>query len=109
MKGTKLWQAAGSPIIQGRSRRQRPFWQQWLPAWIAAVAAVVWWVFFGPSASGGSAPVVAGVVVGAFLGAAAGVAIARVMGWRFPSVWGVIVGTGGAAALFSLVAPLLRA
>lgn len=26
MRGTKLWQQAGSPIIQGRSRTAKPFW-----------------------------------------------------------------------------------
>lgn len=38
MKGTKLWQDTGSPLISGRSRRQRPIWQHWL------LAALVSWV-----------------------------------------------------------------
>jgi hypothetical protein len=29
-RGTKLFQAPGSPLIQGRSRAQRPLWQPYL-------------------------------------------------------------------------------
>lgn len=37
MKGTKLWVEAGSPLIQGRSRRERPFWRDWLLACAGAI------------------------------------------------------------------------
>jgi len=30
VKGTRLWKPAGSPLIQGRSRRERPFAFDWL-------------------------------------------------------------------------------
>ncbi len=38
MRGTKLWQQAGSPIIQGRSRTEHQFWQDWLGAMGLALA-----------------------------------------------------------------------
>lgn len=41
MKGTKLWQAAGSPIIQGRSRTDRSFLAVWIPSAIAALCLIV--------------------------------------------------------------------
>ena len=41
MKGTKLWQAPGSPIIQGRSRTERPFWERWLGGVVGAEAIVL--------------------------------------------------------------------
>lgn len=40
MKGTKLWQAPGSPVIQGQSRNRRPFLNVWLLS-VAAAAGVL--------------------------------------------------------------------
>jgi predicted MFS family arabinose efflux permease len=99
VKGTKLWQAAGSPIIQGRSRRQRPSWQQWLPAWVAALAFVAGLVYLAPATSSGSPWAVASGVLGALLGAVVGVEVTRAMGWRFPFLWGAVLGVCGAAVL----------
>lgn len=109
MKGTKLWQAAGSPIIQGRSRRQRPSWQEWLPAWIISISLLVWYVLSHSALSAASWWAMAGGVVGAFLGAVVGVFVARAMGWRFPWIWGAIIGVAGAAALLPLAANLVSA
>ena len=109
MKGTKLWQAAGSPIIQGPSRRQRPSWQQWLPAGIISAAVVTGLVLLVPAVSGGSPWPVAIGVFGAFLGAIVGVEVTRAMGWRFPLLWGAAIGLGGAAVLLALSAKLLPA
>jgi hypothetical protein len=38
VKGTKLWQGTGSPLIEGRSRQVKPFWQPWLVAALLATA-----------------------------------------------------------------------
>jgi len=108
VKGTKLWQAAGSPIIQGRSRRQRPAWQQWVPAWALAAALVGAILYIAPGVAGGSRWAPLGDVVGALVGAVIGVEVTRAMGWRFPLIWGAIVGIAAsvvgiavAAAVFS--------
>lgn len=39
MKGTRLWQDTGSPLISGHSRRQRPFWRDWMQATAVGFAA----------------------------------------------------------------------
>lgn len=44
MKGTKLWTEAGSPLIQGRSRMQRPLSRDWLATALGA------WMIAGPLA-----------------------------------------------------------
>jgi len=36
VKGTKLWQEAGSPVIQGQSRYRRPFLNVWVRAALLA-------------------------------------------------------------------------
>jgi len=108
LKGTKLWQSPGSPIIQGRSRRQRPAWQQWLPAvLVAALVAVA--LLYASSWPGGTplhyAVAIAGVVLGAFLG----VRLTRAMGWRFALLWGSVAGVLCAAVLVSVAAALFSA
>jgi len=107
VKGTKLWQAAGSPIIQGRSRRQRPSWQLWLPAWLVSAAFVAGLVILAPAVSGGFPWAAAWGIVGGLFGALAGVEVTRAMGWRFPLLWGAVIGIGGATALLALSAALL--
>jgi len=37
-RGTKLFQAPGSPLIQGRSRTQRPWWQPYAAAVVIGLA-----------------------------------------------------------------------
>jgi hypothetical protein len=109
LKGTKLWQAPGSPIIQGRSRNQRPSWQQWLPAGLVSAAIAVGYVYVSASRSGGSPWLFAGAIVGAFLGALLGVRFTRSMAWRFPAAWGVVAGVAGAALVVVLGANILGA
>lgn len=41
MKGTKLWQEAGSPVIQGQSRYRRPFLNVWLRSALLASATLI--------------------------------------------------------------------
>jgi hypothetical protein len=109
VKGTKLWQAAGSPIIQGQSRRQRPAWQQWLPAWVVVSACVLGLLYAVPALAGSSPWVLPGALVGGLLGAVIGVGVARSMGWRFSLLWGAILGVVGAAALLALAVAVLPA
>ena len=108
MKGTKLWQAPGSPIIQGRSRRQRPAWQQWLPASIISGLAATALVY--GSEWPGDTPLhyVLGIV-GAVLGAYLGVRLSRAMGWRFPLLWGSVAGIMSAAVLVTVAAAIFSA
>ncbi|MDZ4169550.1 MAG: hypothetical protein U1E26_07830 [Coriobacteriia bacterium] len=40
MRGTRLWQAAGSPLIQGRSRAFVPYWRHFVFA-LAACGVIV--------------------------------------------------------------------
>jgi len=108
VKGTQLWQEAGSPIIRGRSRRARPFWQPWLAASALAVVALA--AALAPRVIGqasqstaqlaGSALIGAGAIPGALVGAAVGVWIARSAGWRAAWAYGVIGGVvlGGLSA-----------
>jgi tetrahydromethanopterin S-methyltransferase subunit C len=109
VKGTKLWQAAGSPIIQGQSRRQRPSWQQWLPAWAVVSACAVGLLYAYPALAGGAPWPLPSAIVGGLLGAVIGVEVARSMGWRFPLLWGAILGLVGAAALMALAVTVLPA
>jgi hypothetical protein len=109
LKGTKLWQAPGSPIIQGRSRNQRPSWQQWLPAGLVSTAIVVGYLFVSSPQSGGSPWLVAGAIAGAFLGALLGVRFTRSMAWRFPAAWGAVAGVAGAVLVVVLSANILGA
>ena len=41
MKGTKLWQEAGSPVIQGQSRYRLPFLNVWLRSALLASATLI--------------------------------------------------------------------
>lgn len=97
MKGTQLWQEAGSPIIHGRSRRLRPFWQTWgLSAILSAIllAAAEWWVR-GGSAGATTQGVSTGLVLGlpgAILGSASATWIARSASWRWPWAYGLLGG-----------------
>ena len=108
MKGTKLWQSPGSPIIQGRSRRQRPAWQQWLPAvLVAALAAVALLYASAGRVDRRSTTLLrsSGVVLGAYLG----VRLTRAMGWRFALLWGSVAGVLCAAVMVSVAAAVFSA
>ena len=70
MKGTKLWQSPGSPIIQGRSRRQRPFWQAWASG-VAVSCVLVGFLGLAFSAQTGAAGLALTGLAGAFATAAA--------------------------------------
>jgi hypothetical protein len=66
-------------------------------------------MFLIPGMSVGSPWRAVGAILGALLGAVIGVEVTRAMGWRFPLVWGVIVGIGGAALLAAMGVTMMPA
>jgi hypothetical protein len=102
VKGTRLWQAPGSPIIQGRSHTARPFWETWLwsvlgAAAIVLVAGVIAQVLHGATLLSTAVSAVATEFMipglpGCVAGAALGVLLARGMGWRRSWVAGAATG-----------------
>ncbi len=87
MKGTKLWNQPRSPLIQGRSRRERPFWADWLAAVSVGVVVgvVVGGTLLAPDGVTfltAAISAAAGAVLGAAVGAAAGVWLASGFGWH---------------------------
>lgn len=113
VKGTKLWQSPGSPIIQGRSRTQRPFWQAWsvgLAASCVCVAVLGFLLSAEAGAAGYVASGFAGVLAtaaaafpGATLLSAVGTWFSRRIGTRKPWVVATAFGiVGGLASLWIL-------
>jgi len=89
VKGTRLWQRAGSPLIQGRSRYARPFSTDWLRAGAAGIAAGAlvsfgFLVVMGVDVPTAARAVWIPVIAVAIPAAALGVLIARRLGWRAP-------------------------
>jgi hypothetical protein len=113
VKGTKLWQAPGSPIIQGRSRTERPFWERWLAAAVGAVALVFAvglllalrepGVALGAALSSVALTYLLPALPGAAVGAALGVWLSRTMGWRRHWLVGSVVGGVCAAVTIALI------
>ena len=105
MKGTRLWQAPGSPIIQGRSRTLRPFWEVWAVgaagAEVTLIAVVTvlslrvpghtFWHALGSAFLTALIP----SLPGCMLGAALGVWVARTMGWQRAWLVGLALGLLG--------------
>lgn len=124
MKGTRLWQDTGSPLISGRSRRERPFWHQVLVGWIAAVVAVAGIAVAVEEVGGsrliavsGGLPVTLQLLIGAFayasvpgaIGSVCGVWLARNMGWHRPWLFGAAIGVLGGLVWVALsISPLWR-
>jgi len=113
VKGTRLWQAPGSPIIQGRSRTERPFWQRWLASVIGA-EALVFVVALGMALRESSVilgDAMASVALtslllalpGCLIGAAAGVWLSRTMGWRKHLIVGTVMGAALGAVSIALL------
>lgn len=97
MKGTKLWHQAGSPLIQGRSQRERPFVTDLAIALVIAFAAALggWMlvltgrgVLVLDALSFAALPAAAG----ALLGASTGVWLASGFGWHPRWIAGVALG-----------------
>lgn len=108
VRGTKLFQRTGSPLIQGLSKRERPLWQPWLAGFALCVAELAALV----TAAGGLANRPGGATVclgAAFLGGGAlgsfvGAYVGRAWGMRARWVFAMIVGSVSAFAAFALVA-----
>jgi hypothetical protein len=102
VKGTRLWQAPGSPIIQGRSRNERSFWEAWAmgaaSAEVLVIVLLTAWALRTPGMAffGAVGAVFVTVLLpslaGCMLGSAAGTAFARVVGWRRAWVAGLVLG-----------------
>jgi hypothetical protein len=95
VKGTRLWNQPRSPLIQGRSRRERPFWADWLAAVSigVVVGAVVAGTLLAPAGVAFLTAVTsaaARIVPGAAVGAAGGVWVASGFGWHPRWVSGAI-------------------
>ncbi|NTU70226.1 MAG: hypothetical protein HGB10_00130 [Coriobacteriia bacterium] len=113
MKGTRLWQAPGSPIIQGRSRNARPFWEPWLLGACVALAVIaVGGLAIAMREPGTALGDVLGAVAfnllvpaipGAAIGSAGGIAAARGMGWRPDWIAGGIAGVAAAVVVVAVV------
>lgn len=111
MKGTRLWQDARSPLISGRSRSERPFWQSVFGGWCLSVALIMIAavVVSLPGRretiriAGWLLPRTLALMVGGFsfavvpaaIGSMAGVWLAKQMGWHHPWLAGT---TGGLLA-----------
>jgi hypothetical protein len=99
VKGTKLWQAPGSPLISGQSRQHKPFVQPWIGSVVLAELLLVGALIAVSAASAGgrvdftqsSGALLANALVGLVgttSGAAVGVYLARIIGWRRQTVAG---------------------
>jgi hypothetical protein len=112
VKGTRLWQAPGSPIIQGRSRTERPFWERWLSAVVGAEALVfvvalvnalrASSVVLGDAMTSVALTSLLPALPGCLLGAALGVWLSRTMGWRKHLIVGTVMGAAFGAVSISL-------
>ncbi len=96
MRGTKLWQDAGSPLIRGRSRAERSFSRDWMTAtavgFLAGCAvAAAFLVYKGAPWETALRTVWLPALPASFIGAAIGVPIARQFGWRRRWVTGAVV------------------
>jgi hypothetical protein len=98
MKGTRLWQQAGSPLIVGESRRRRPFAKDWLvasaaAAAVGAVAIVAVMVWNGTGLETALRAVWMPSVPAAAAGVLPGLWLADRMGWNNRWLSGAVFGT----------------
>ena len=109
-RGTKLYQQPRSPLIQGHSKTDRPFWQPWLVGVSALVLWVVATVYLSSSgaAEGGSvwqhtssawSSDIPWLLAGGIAGSAIGVTVARLWGIRQRWLVAVVAAIGGGYVL----------
>ena len=111
---TRLFQRAGSPLIQGRSRYERPVWVDWVVAYavtlVALYAAHTVSTLLDPSQRFLESPrailvwvaSLAPALVAALPGVAAGTWLARMLGWRGAWLAGAVCSTlFGVLAMFA--------
>jgi len=114
VKGTKLWQAPGSPVIQGRSREQRPFLRVWAVAAAASAGTLLGLLVAYAAFPGGDAMALTdalatsltllmyalpGIAVGSLVGTAFARAIGTRRAWLGGWLFGVILGAATMAWL----------
>ncbi len=109
---TKLFQQAGSPLIQGRSRYERSFWRDWALAAVVALVVVVGFqvavsLLYGPGDEFASASAIGEWLVGPAIGVAVmlpasafAVWLGRWLGWRAAWLGGALL--GAAAGILAL-------
>ena len=99
MRGTKLRQQAGSPLISGTSRVARPFAVDWITAFLLSCAlslgAVALYLYLTGSVGSASLAfdilsLLAVVAPGCAIGSAVGIWVSKPFGARKPVVPGVI-------------------
>ena len=108
MRGTRLWQAAGSPLIQGQSRVRPPFLRELLLAVLfgGVIAGAYHWAgpgareFSWDAAAGIGDALLSGVLYG-WLPAIIVLPIARAMNLK--PAWTLAAIAGGATAIAVLV------
>ncbi|KAF0207384.1 MAG: hypothetical protein Q8S43_10795 [Actinomycetota bacterium] len=116
-RSTRLYQRAQSPLIQGLSKRQRPWWQPAVGAFCSSLLAVfaIWWLL---AVAQGTSPLGALVIFvveppfvlfrilpGALIGAVGGVLGARAWGSSHPWIVGAVLGSvfGGATLAYIML------
>ena len=109
MKGTRLYKPAGSPLIQGRSRRERSMAADVVSSTLVTfgvgyVATYLLWGGSGVPAISWSLSVLAVFGGAGLVGGVLGVSIARHFGWHPRWVAGALISpVAGLAALWGFV------
>jgi len=123
-RSTKLFQQAGSPLIQGHSKLERAFLGEWLMAVVAAMVLGVLgiWVWFAAASGSFSIPsgedvwaVVQATFVayapGAVVGSVSGTTLARGLGmfrhWHLGALGGALGGAVSVVLLAHAAASIL--
>lgn len=124
MKGTRLWQEAGSPIIRGRSRKELPFWRYWLFSLaitegvllVGATLAGGFRAIAGAPALSATGAIGVGILAsaaalpGSALGCALGVWLCRSFGWSrrvlVPTLLGLACGLAVAPIMITTLSGL---
>ena len=104
---TRLYQQPRSPLIEGHSARERPFWQPWFAGCVAIILWIAVTVFLSAreaASAGGSVwqhvsdayPAdLAWLVAGGVTGSALGVMLARMWGLRARWLLASVLAIGG--------------
>ena len=110
-RSTKLFQQPRSPLIQGQSRMDRPFWQPWLVGVLGLAVWILATIYLSSFADGSGTGSVwqeassawlvdlPWLVIGGVAGSAIGVVVARAWGIRHRWVLAVAAAIGGGYVL----------
>jgi hypothetical protein len=100
---TNLYQRPRSPLIQGRTRWERPLWQAWLGGGGVALALGCAYLAVGTfNVRGGGTPAIVPVawvsgIVACVVGSGLGSVAARLLGWRWRWLGAALLGVAGFA------------